>query len=105
MAVYFEARGEPASGQKAVADVIMNRKKRRGLSSTCAVVNQKGQFSGRSRWKPSSGPVWDRAVKIARESLSGLTHISSSIQFFHSARVAPNWGRKVAMRIGAHIFY
>ena len=105
MAVYFEARGEPLSGQKAVADVVMNRKKRRGLSSACAVVNQPGQFSGRARWKPASGPMWERAVAIARDSLSGMTHISSTIQFFHSARISPGWRRKVAMRIGAHVFY
>lgn len=105
MAVYFEARGEPISGQKAVADVVMNRKKRRGLSSVCAVVNQPKQFSGRSKWKTASGPIWDRAVKIAQESLSGTTHISSTIQFFHASRISPSWGRKVAMRIGAHIFY
>ena len=45
-AVYFESKGEPLSGQLAVANVIINRTKSgRFPTSICSVVKQPGQFS------------------------------------------------------------
>lgn len=105
MAIYFEARGEPLRGQKAVSDVIMNRWRARGLPSACAVTTQRGQFSNRSRWRIGTGESWQRAVSIASASLDGITHISSAIQYFHATSVRPNWGRRARLKIGNHIFY
>lgn len=47
-AIYYEARGEPIEGQRAVLDVIEHRKKYRKLTS-CQVVKQKYQFSWYNR--------------------------------------------------------
>ena len=105
MAIYFEARGEPVQGQKAVSDVVMNRWRTRKLPSACAVTTQPGQFSNRSRWRKGSGESWQRAVSIASASLDGITHISSAIQFFHATSVRPGWNRRAKLRIGNHIFY
>lgn len=45
-AIYFEAKGEPLSGQLAVAEVILNRSKSGRFPKTvCSVVKQPGQFS------------------------------------------------------------
>ena len=45
-AIYFEAKGEPLSGQLAVAEVILNRAKSgRFPKAICSVVTQRGQFS------------------------------------------------------------
>ena len=103
-AVYHESRGEPVAGQRAVADVVMNRA-RRARSTPCAVVDAPGQFSGRSRWRVGRGADWDRAVTIARQSLSGVVHISPSITSFHAARLGRAFRMPVRMRIGAHVFY
>src|SRR5438309_407628 len=62
--IYFEARGEPAAGQYAVAEVTMNRKASRFFPrSVCAVVYEKRAFS----WTDSAalpeptGEEWVRA--------------------------------------------
>src|SRR3546814_5677632 len=45
-AIYFESKGEPLSGQLAVANVIMNRVESGRFPSTiCGVVTQRDQFS------------------------------------------------------------
>ena len=45
-ALYFEARGEGRSGQRAVAEVILNRVDSRTFpNSVCGVVHQRGQFT------------------------------------------------------------
>ena len=45
-AIYFESKGEPLTGQLAVAEVIINRAKSgRFPTDVCAVVKQRGQFS------------------------------------------------------------
>lgn len=48
-AVYFEARGEPKNGQKAVMEVILNRVDNVTLypNKVCDVIHQKNQFSYR----------------------------------------------------------
>ena len=46
LAVYHEARGEPLIGQKAVAEVVMNRVASDRFPDTiCGVVMQPKQFS------------------------------------------------------------
>ena len=46
LALYHEARGEPLNGQRAVAEVIMNRVESNRFPDTiCGVVMQPNQFS------------------------------------------------------------
>jgi spore germination cell wall hydrolase CwlJ-like protein len=46
VAVYFEARGESMLGQRAVAEVILNRvADPRWPETACEVIKQKNQFS------------------------------------------------------------
>ena len=45
LAVYFESRGEPLEGQRAVASVVWNRRNDpRWPNHTCEVVAEEGQF-------------------------------------------------------------
>ena len=44
LTIYHESRGEPVSGQYAVAEVVVNRSQERNLS-ICDVVYEKNQFS------------------------------------------------------------
>ena len=107
-AVYYESKGEPVRGQRAVADVIINRTKRRGFASTpCGVIRQPHQFTNAHRWKiPSSGdPLWKRAKEIAQNAMEGVGRVSEVITHFHASRINPGWKMRRVAAIGAHIFY
>ena len=65
-ALYFEARGESRSGQRAVAEVILNRVDSRAFpGSVCHVVHQRGQFSYRKGLRMSNAAAAARARTIA----------------------------------------
>ena len=118
-AVYFEARSEPAAGQAAVAQVVLNRVKS-GLypDSVCGVVYQNRhrylgcQFSfaceGKSLRVTESGP-WKQAVKIALEVTEGKTYLPAvgDATHYHAKYVKPHWSRVFNKKdtIGQHIFY
>lgn len=117
-AIYHEARGEPLSGQIAVAEVILNRTESRHYPNTiCAVTNQgRGngracQFSyacdGRSDAMASAGPR-ERAQKLARLLIDGLPRsVTDGATHFHATYVAPSWARTMTRTaaIGNHRFY
>jgi N-acetylmuramoyl-L-alanine amidase len=104
-AVFHEARGESVQGQRAVADVVMNRARSgRWGGSACAVVNAPSQFSNRWSWRaPQIGvEAWDRAVSIARDAVAGAIGVSSRLMNFRAARLG---GGVRALRIGNHVFW
>lgn len=111
-AIYFEARGEPLVGQLAVAEVVVNRATSgRFPASYCGVVTQKSQFSfvkrGRIPAAPTGSATYKRAKAIAliahRDQWSSDAR---SALFFHARHVSPGWnGKKMAARIGNHVFY
>ena len=105
-AVFHEARGESLQGQKAVADVVMNRKRSgRWGSSACAVVNAPKQFSNRWSWRtPQMGvAAWDKAIEIARNAVSGVVGVSSRLMNFRASYMGS--GGSKPLRIGNHIFW
>ena len=112
-AVYFEARGEPLTGQLAVAQVIINRTEDgRFPRSYCGVVAQPGQFSfmrGRRMPAVSEGSAaWQRAIAIARIAHQGLWESpAEDAVFFHAKYVRPGWTRTKTRlaQIDTHIFY
>jgi hypothetical protein len=112
-AVYFEARGEPLTGQLAVAQVIINRTEDgRFPRSYCGVVAQPGQFSFmRGRRMPSvaeGSAAWQRAVAVARIAHQGLWESpAEDAVFFHAKYVRPGWSRTKTRlaQIDTHIFY
>lgn len=109
-AVYFEARGESVKGQRAVAEVIMNRVDHPAFpKSVCGVVNQSGQFS----YKGGSLRMRDRAAaqraeRIAQETLAGAPRsLTGGATYFHTTYVRPSWAKRFTRttKIGSHIFY
>lgn len=119
-AIYHEARGEPADGQIAVAQVVLNRTRSgRWPSSICAVVNQgasrgeKCQFSFACRkgaTKPKPGePGWDDALALADAVASGQASVPAlaTATHYHTTDVHPVWrlGLNPVGTIGQHIFY
>jgi spore germination cell wall hydrolase CwlJ-like protein len=112
-AVYFEARGEPLTGQLAVAQVIINRSEDgRFPRSYCGVVSQPGQFSfmrgSRMPAIRTGSPAWARAVAIAEIAHKGLWESEAGeAVFFHARYVKPGWSRTKTRlaQIDTHIFY
>jgi len=109
-AVYFEAKGEPLTGQLAVAEVILNRMKSgRFSSSVCGVVKQPSQFSfvrGGGFPPVVNQGMWRQAVGVAHIAMNALWDgPAQGALFFHAKRVSPNWGKKRVAVIGNHVFY
>lgn len=109
-AVYFESKGEPLTGQLAVAQVVMNRAASgRFRSTVCGVVKQPSQFSfvrGGSFPAVRNNAQWRQAVGIAHVAMNKLWDgPADDALFFHAKRVSPNWGKHVVASVGNHIFY
>lgn len=119
--VYFEARGEPAAGQYAVAEVTMNRKAAsRYPEGLCEVVYQqnwdvlRGRYVGAFSWTEFTvlpeprGEDWERAQKVAEEVYFGQ-HVPklNGAMYFHATYIRPAWAKqkKPVARIGRHMFY
>ncbi len=117
-AVYYEARSETVSGQKAVAEVVLNRVGHKAFpNSVCAVVFQGAerttgcQFSfacdGSNAILPS-GKHWDEAQDIARHMMmSASVPITNRATHYHTTGVSPKWApslRKLR-QYDTHVFY
>lgn len=110
--IYHEARGEPLQGQKAVAQVTINRTKAEGFpSSICDVVYQHKQFSWtlQPHLKVTDSESWNRSLLLARQALTnGIPGFEEfTALYFHAKHVKPYWRKKhkVYAHIGNHIFY
>lgn len=109
-AVYFESKGEPLSGQLAVAEVIINRTTSgRFPTSICSVVKQPGQFSfvrGGRIPAVSANTQYRTATAIAKVALADAWDSpASKALYFHARRVSPNWGKARVAMIGNHVFF
>jgi spore germination cell wall hydrolase CwlJ-like protein len=111
-AVYYEARGEAATGQAAVAQVVLNRTRRGGYPrSICAVVYQGAnedacQFSfvcnGAMRGVREAA-AWTRARRVAARALGG--YVMSAVgraTCFHAVSGGSGGGR--GLRLGGQVF-
>jgi hypothetical protein len=110
-AVYWESKGEPLTGQLAVADVIINRAQSGRFASTlCGVVRQRSQFSfvhgGYIPPAPQGSAQWHIAVAIARIARQDLADgAAPQALFFHARSVHPGWRLTRVASVGNHIFY
>lgn len=117
-AIYYEAGNEPDAGQRAVAQVILNRVRHPAFPATvCGVVYQGSertsgcQFSyacdGSMAREPSRAG-WARAMRVAGDMLSGQIQESvGTATHYHTYAVTPSWNRSLVMTaaIGAHFFH
>jgi len=118
-AVYFEARGEPERGQKAVAQVVMNRVFSGYYpDNVCGVVYQNAhrhlacQFTFACdgiKDRVTEPDMWEQAKRIARDTLDGKTWLPEvgTATHYHASYVHPWWVRTMRKhhKIGMHIFY
>jgi hypothetical protein len=118
-AVYFESRGESERGQKAVAQVVMNRVFSGFYPSTvCGVVYQNShrhlacQFTfacDNVADRVTEPDMWAQAKRIAQDTLDGkiwLPEIGKSTHY-HAYWVRPSWVNEMRKlnKIGVHTFY
>jgi hypothetical protein len=109
-AVYWEAKGEPLSGQLAVAQVILNRvDSRRFGSDICSVVVAPRQFSFVRGGHIPDAPhraQWATAKAVALLALEGdWDDVVGTATHFHATHVNPRWRLQRVAAIGNHIFY
>ena len=117
-ALYFEARGEPFTGQLAVGEVILNRvEDSRYPSSICKVINQGTgrrfacQFTYTCDGKLETvheRKAYEMALKLAKILIT--THdrkLTKGSTHYHSNYVNPKWSKKFerVAKYGRHIFY
>lgn len=117
-AIYYEAATEPDDGQKAVAQVILNRVRHPAFPATvCGVVFQGSEHRGcqfsfacdgaMARGQPSRD-YWDRAQRVAAAALSGSVFAPVGLAtHYHTYAVTPSWNRSLVMTgtFGAHFFH
>lgn len=117
-AIYYEAANESDDGQRAVAQVVLNRLRHPSYPDTvCDVVYQGSERASGCQFTFSCDgsmarvpalAAWARARRHAEAALHGYVHAPVGLStHYHTLQVAPAWGlslRKAAI-IGAHIFY
>lgn len=116
-AIYYEANGESIDGQRAVAQVVLNRARHPAFPATvCGVVYQGAerahcQFSFVCDGALSHAPAvagWSRAARVAASALSGSVFAAVGLAtHYHTFAVAPAWNRAMVMTdmVGAHLFH
>ena len=104
--VYGEARGEPYTGQVAVAAVVLNRVKSSSFPNTIAgVIYQSGAFDVVSDGQINLTPN-ETAKKAAQDAINGWDPSYGAIYYFNP-NTATNkwiWSRPVTIVIGNHRF-
>lgn len=117
-AVYYEARGEPAEGQAAVAQVVLNRARSGSHpGSVCGVVFEGASHAGcqfsfacdrRLGSRRPDPAAWGRAQAVAAAALAapGRPELQDALNY-HADYVRPGWAQRLrrAAEIGRHIFY
>jgi hypothetical protein len=117
-AIYYEAGAEDQLGQRAVAQVVLNRVRHPAFpNSICAVVFQGSERStgcqftftcdGSLTRRPWPA-AWARVGRIAAAALAGrLEPAVGTATHYHTRSVVPYWAwnlEKIAV-VGSHIFY
>lgn len=117
-AVYYEAGNQDIDGERAVAQVVLNRVRHPAFpSSVCGVVYQGStrstgcQFTftcdGSLAREPDTDG-WRRAWKVAEDALSGNVYAPVGwATHYHADYVLPTWASSMAKNavVGAHLFY
>ena len=120
-AMYYEARGEGVDGQKAVAEVVLQRTRNRNYGNTVCSVVYEGVEKGRldcqfsfacdgSRKRAKEEGVWQETKLLAEKIMTGQVKLANrTLQAiaYHSVDVTPFWSASMlrTAQIGNHIFY
>src|SRR5436189_1118149 len=117
-AVYYEAGSQDDNGERAVAQVVLNRVRHPAFpASVCGVVYEGStratgcQFTftcdGSLNRRPDADG-WRRAYEVAQAALSGTVYGPVGwATHYHADYVLPTWASSMAKNaiVGAHLFY
>ena len=117
--LYYEARGEGAGGQKAIAEVVFHRMNTGNYGhSICAVVYEGSRHAGCQFSFTCDGELihrkdngaWREAEALAARILTGevrLANATGGATNFHAISVSPDWAGTLekTTQIGNHVFY
>jgi len=118
-AIYYEAGNEPEEGQRAVAQVVLNRVRHPAWpNSVCGVIYEgterddlRCQFTFSCNGAMARAPDaarWRRARDVAADALAGKIFAPAGLAtYYHTLAVFPGWAPRMhaGAIIGAHIFY
>ncbi len=117
-AVYYEAGNQDMDGERAVAQVVLNRVRHPAFpNSVCGVVYQGStrptgcQFTftcDGSLAREPDADGWRRAWKVAEDALSGAVYSPVGwATHYHADYVLPTWASSLAKNaiVGDHLFY
>ncbi len=117
-AVYYEARSETSAGQKAVAEVVLNRVKSKHFPNTiCGVVYEGAerttgcQFSfacDGSTSKLPHGKYWEKSRQTAEHMMMGASApMTRRATHYHTTDVSPKWAPylRETRQYDTHVFY
>ena len=104
--VYAEARGEPYTGQVAIAAVVLNRVKSPSFPNTIAgVIYQPYAFTAVSDGQINLTPN-STAYKAAQDALNGWDPTYGCLYYYNPATATSSWiwSRQTVVTIGNHVF-
>ena len=104
--VYGEARGEPYTGQVAVAAVVLNRVRSSSFpNSVAGVVYQSGAFDCVSDGQINLTPDQD-SINAARAAMNGWDPTNGCLYYYNPRTATSRWmlSRPVLLQIGQHAF-
>lgn len=117
-AVYYEAGNQDTDGERAVAQVVLNRVRHPAFpNSVCGVVYEGSTRSTGCQFtftcdgslaREPDADGWRRAWKVAEDALSGSVFAPVGwATHYHADYVLPTWASTMAKNaiVGAHIFY
>lgn len=117
-AIYYEAASEPDEGQRAVAQVVLNRVRHPAFPATvCGVVYQGAERASGCQFsfacdgamaRIPSPKGWARAARTAAAALGGYVFAPVGLAtHYHTYAVTPAWNRSLVMTdvVGAHFFH
>ena len=117
-AIYYEAGSQSDAGQRAVAQVVLNRVAHPAYpANICGVVYQGSERSTGCQFsftcdgslaRPPRHVAWKRARAAASSALAGSVYAPVGLAtHYHTIAVHPYWAPSLAhvTTIGAHIFY
>ena len=117
-AIFYEARSESEDGQRAVAQVVLNRVRHPAFpNSICGVVYQGAKLRTGCQFTftcdaslayRAAGSAWDGARSVDAEAMSGQVYDPvETATHYHTTAILPYWASSLTRQavVGAHIFY
>ena len=104
--IYAEGRGEPYTGQVAIAAVVLNRVRSSQFPNTVSgVVYQKHAFTAVTDGQINLTPN-DTAMKAAKDAINGWDPTGGALYYYNPAVATSAWifDRQTVTVIGKHVF-